>query len=320
MKNRRNDKKANPNYPHPENWICPIDSLDPDIRELVEYAYYNGLYPYMSCSGSYEDHKDESVFPTCGSIEFLDSEEIREIMAKLLKDKRFACTIIKAPATTCYDNELPEGLRFRIEFENIDGNIQEELLPIFQNTISRLRNNPSYGQKKSYNRKRVDSICNRLDEFNVNDGHSQLSFSFNPSKCASEYQDAENYAVEINGRRKTEALLDNISSSLAKNNIDIDVDQKDNTSTIYGRDFNAMVAILKHVSQTYTKLPYLGRGDYNPSKSLPDNYIDRFNDISKIEKHKIAEQGNSEFSDSSTTYSLDSLNAFMNLSENGPER
>ena len=88
-----------------ENWKCPIEYIDEDIREVVRILYENDMKPYMSCSGSYKDHKKEAYFVQSACVEMLDSEPTREFMAKLINDNRFKCSISKENACVFYDNE-----------------------------------------------------------------------------------------------------------------------------------------------------------------------------------------------------------------------
>ena len=84
-------------------WKCPIDSLDSDIREVVRVLYENNMRPYMSCSGSYRDHRNKGFIPECAGIEILDSELTRELIAVLISDKRFKCSIAKERGRVLYD-------------------------------------------------------------------------------------------------------------------------------------------------------------------------------------------------------------------------
>ena len=115
-----------------ENWQCPIEYIDEDIREVVRILYENGMKPYMSCSGSYKDHKGKSVIVQSACVEMLDSGLTRELMAILINDKRFKCSISKESARMFYDNNLPLGFRFKVEFENICGDVSKDLQSILQ--------------------------------------------------------------------------------------------------------------------------------------------------------------------------------------------
>ena len=75
-------------------WKCPIENLDEDIREVVRLLFNNNMKPYMSCSGSYKDHKEKQYIPESACVEMLDSEATRELMAMLIKDKRFKPLLI----------------------------------------------------------------------------------------------------------------------------------------------------------------------------------------------------------------------------------
>ena len=239
-----------------EEWKCPLNELDNDIRELVEIALNNGMRPYMSCSGSYRDHKGKSAIPICGCVELLDSEFIREVIAILLNNKNFSCKIKKAPRTNFYGNELPEGLRFEIDFENAKGNVGQELKQLFNDVILGRRSLP-------YDREKVESICELLSTFDVKDG-SQIAFYFNAPRIDVTNPEKDNYAIEINGRKNTQSLIDEIN-----NNVD-GIEQDEKLCTIYGSDIITIGAVLKKAIITYPKLPYLGKGIKNRSLTLPN--------------------------------------------------
>ena len=77
------------------DWKCPIECIDEDIREVVRLIFNNNMKPYMSCSGSYKDHKDKPYLPETGCIEMLDSELTRELIAVLINDEKYKCSISK---------------------------------------------------------------------------------------------------------------------------------------------------------------------------------------------------------------------------------
>lgn len=238
-----------------KEWKCSLNELDNDIRELVEIALNNGMQPYMSCSGSYRDHKDKSSIPVCGCIELLDSEYIREVIAILLNNKNFSCKIKKAPKTDFYGNELPEGLRFEIDFENAKGNVGQELKQLFNDVILGRRSLP-------YDREKVNSICELLSTFDVKDG-SQIAFYFNAPKIDVTNPEKDNYAIEINGRKNTQSLINEIN-----NNVD-GIEQDEKLCTIYGSDIITMGAVLKKTIIAYPKLSYLGK-EKNRRLTLPN--------------------------------------------------
>lgn len=239
-----------------EEWKCPLNEIDNDIRELVEIALNNDMKPYMSCSGSYRDHKDKPTIPICGYIELLDSEYIREVIAILLNNKSFSCKIKKSSRTNFYGNELTDGLRFEIDFENTKGNLGQELKQLFNDVILGKRS-------LTYDREKVDSICELLNTFDVKDG-SQIAFYFNSPRIDIANPEKDNYAIEINGRKNIQSLIDEIN-----NNID-GIEQDEGLCTIYGSDIITMGAILKKVIITYQKLPYLEKGTKNRKFTLPD--------------------------------------------------
>jgi ribonuclease HI len=95
----------------------------------------------MSCSGSYKDHKNisNSYIPHSAVVEMLDSQVAREFIASLIHDKRFKCSIAKSRKCVFYGNDLPNGLMLKINFENIGGNVQGDLLEILQAVIQGLK-------------------------------------------------------------------------------------------------------------------------------------------------------------------------------------
>lgn len=247
-------------------WKCPLDNIDSDIRELVKIALNSDMHPYMSCSGSYKDHKNSPAIPVYGFIEVLDSEHIREIIAILINNKNFTCKIKKAPEASFYGNKLPEGLRFEIDFENARGKVGQELRQLFNDVVLGRRSMPS-------DKKKVDSICKLLSEFSVKDG-SQIGFSFNSPRIDTRTPSKDNYAIEISGRKDMQSLIDEIN-----NNTD-GIEQDENLCTIYGSEIATIGAVLKKVIMTYKRLPNLEKGRNNRQLILPtreDVFLKRYN-------------------------------------------
>ena len=140
------------------DWICPLDEIDSDIRETVRIAFENGMRPYMSCSGSLKDHDEKGAIPIAGTIELLDSEYIREIMAILIADPNYSCSIRKQGATLFYDNVIPEGLNFELEFPNVCGDEGEKLSQLFTEVVNGRRSLPEQ-------RETIDVICDLINQF-----------------------------------------------------------------------------------------------------------------------------------------------------------
>ena len=147
-----------------KNWQCPIEQLDEDIREIVRKLYENGMKPYMSCSGSYKDHSGESAIPQAACVEMLDSELTRELMACLINDERFKCSISKENACAFYDNNLPLGFRFKIEFENICGDVSKDLESVLDGIVKGIKSNLA-------DRKKIDAVCEFIDTLDVSKGN-----------------------------------------------------------------------------------------------------------------------------------------------------
>ena len=175
------------------DWKCPIECIDEDIREVVRLIFNNNMKPYLSCSGSYKDHKDKPYFPESAFIEMLDSENTRELLAILINDKRFKISISKEGERVVYDNNLPNGLRFEIEFENICGDMQEELIAIIQTIIQ--------GKKaEAEDRKRIDMVCSLIDTFDTIK-NQQITFSFNDEMIIEEGEHNDNYSIKYQDRK-----------------------------------------------------------------------------------------------------------------------
>lgn len=215
------------------NWKCPIENLDEDIREVVRLLFNNNMKPYMSCSGSYKDHKEKQYIPESACVEMLDSEATRELMAMLIKDKRFKCSIAKERERVIYDNDLPNGLRFMIEFENICGEMQKELMAIIQSI--------SHGKKTDIKeREKIDVVCNLIDTFDVIDD-SQIMFSFNDEMMLEGKEDEDNYSIEIRDRTDFEDYFTLIDHAIEG------YEQDENRTKFYGNDFLNLSSTLRKI-------------------------------------------------------------------------
>ena len=180
-----------------ENWKCPIEHLDEDIRDVVRVLYENGMKPYMSCSGSYKDHQGKSAISVVGCVEMLDSELTREFIASLINDKRFKCSILKENSREFYDNQLPEGFRFKIEFENVCGDVSKDLQSVIQGIIQGI-------EPKLEDRKKIDAVCELIDIFDVSRGDI-ITFSFNDELIKPESLEEDNYSITISDKNQHES-------------------------------------------------------------------------------------------------------------------
>ena len=256
-------------------WKCPIDSLDSDIREVVRVSYENNMRPYMSCSGSYRDHRNKGFIPECAGIEILDSELTRELIAVLISDKRFKCSIAKERGRVLYDNYLPLGLRFKIDFANVDSSMQDELLGIIQSVIQGTR-------AERGDRKRVDAVCDTINTFETPDDRT-IIFGFNDQNIVDGEETDDNYSLTIRDRRRFDGYARNIEQAVD------DYKQDDYGATFYGKDFYSMVAALKKFIQDYEGIPRLRKGEGLRRISTRKRRTDKFT-ADYEEKKKIAQQ------------------------------
>ena len=249
------------------DWICPLDEIDSDIRDTVRIAFENGMRPYMSCSGSLRDHDEKGAIPIAGTIELLDSEYIREIMAILIADSSYACSIRKQGQTLFYGNVLPEGLNFELEFPNVCGDTGERLFQLFAEVVNGRRSLPEQ-------RKTVDVICDLVSQFDVRSG-ATIGFTFNDSNVILGKENVENYSIKVKGPKDLEELVDEIGA-----NVD-DVEQKDRTCTLYGSNLVNMATVLKKVVDDYQKAPSIKRGQAHKTREnsqRKNRFVDRYNE------------------------------------------
>jgi hypothetical protein len=227
-----------------DNWNCPVDELDPGIKEIVQTFYDNGMRPFMSCSGTKLDHDvRRGYIPISASIEFVDSDLSRRLFSRLIDDDRFECSITMSQKDVVYDNHIPDGLKFKIEFANPYGRQAKDLLQITRDTISN-------SQENSENRGRINLVCTELLKLNTEDG-SRMMFEFNNPNLLPN-QTEPNYALEvINGwPHKNLALLQSRTKCPDE---EFEVNN-DNQITIYSSDFLVATARLKKVMIDYMSL------------------------------------------------------------------
>ena len=283
-------------------WKCPIEYIDEDIREIVKLIYNNNMKPYNSCSGSYKDHKDESLWPESASIEMLDSELTRELIAILIKDKRFKCSISKERECVLYDNKLPEGLRFKIEFENICGDMQQVLMMFMQSVIQAKKTEIG-------NREEIDIVCDLIDAFDVTHGN-QIQFSFNDEMRLEDHENEDNYSIEIKDKRKFEGLGKSI------NHVINGFIQDESKCKIYGNDFLSMISVLKKIRMDYYKAPRLNPGEEAQVFQLGSKRVNKFtegyNERIKTAQEKLEQESRNELF-TSESFSVDDLMGMIDL-------
>ncbi|MBQ3408678.1 MAG: hypothetical protein IJH12_05715 [Clostridia bacterium] len=284
------------------DWKCPIEYIDEDIREVVRLIYNNNMKPYNSCSGSYKDHKDESLWPESASIEMLDSKLTRELLAILIKDKRFKCSISKERECVLYDNKLPEGLRFKIEFENICGDMQQVLMRLMQSVIQ--------GKKAEIgNRKEIDIVCDFIADFDVIHGN-EIKFSFNDEMTLKDHENEDNYSIEIKDKRKFESLGKSI------NHVIDGFIQDESKCKIYGSNFLSMISVLKKIRMDYYKIPRLNPGEkvqvFQLGSKRANKFTEGYNEKIKIAQEKLEQELRNELS-TSESFSFDDLMGMIDL-------
>lgn len=266
------------------DWKCPIECIDEDIREVVRLIFNNNMKPYLSCSGSYKDHKDKPYFPESAFIEMLDSENTRELLAILINDKRFKISISKEGERVVYDNNLPNGLRFEIEFENICGDMQEELIAIIQTIIQ--------GKKaEAEDRKRIDMVCSLIDTFDTIK-NQQITFSFNDEMIIEEGEHNDNYSIKYQDKKNFKEYYSTISHAIDG------FEQDESGCKIYGSDFLSMLSVLRKIIMDYDQIETVMQGEEVHLVQPNSKRINRFrvNCNEKIEtaKVKIEEELNSK--------------------------
>ena len=229
------------------DWKCPIEDIDEDIRELVKILFIHNMKPYMSCSGSYKDHKNKSYLPECASIEILDSNVARELIAILIKDKRFKISIFKERERVIYDNHLPNGLRFKIEFENICGETQKDLMIMILSMI--------HGEKaEDYDRQKIDMVCSLIDAC-VATMDSQLVFSFNDEMIVEGKENDDNYSIKIQDKKNFGEYYTLINHAVDG------FEQDERASKFYGSDFLKVLSTLRKIILDYHQIPRLNPGE-----------------------------------------------------------
>lgn len=204
------------------------------------------MYPCQSCSGSLKDHyRKHGEIATFAYVEMLDSELVRNLFVKLQKDKRFECVIRKEKGKKLYDNNLPEGLRFTINFANPQGDKQKILEDYIHEVI-----NEREIMNKSKERKKVDCICELMESFDVSEG-SQIEFGFNNPNII-ENDPSENFAISItNGRENKDLRKLQNSLNCEDNEFQLDDEKR---CTIYGDEFFKMASRLRKAIYDYKTL------------------------------------------------------------------
>ena len=252
------------------DWKCPIEDIDEDIRELVKILFVHNMKPYMSCSGSYKDHKNKSYLPECASIEILDSNVARELIAVLIKDKRFKISISKERERVIYDNHLPNGLRFKIEFENICGETQKDLMIMILSMI--------HGEKATdYDRQKIDMVCGLIDAFAAT-MDSQIVFSFNDEMIVEGKENDDNYSIKIQDKKdfgKYYTLIEHAVDGF---------EQDERESKFYGSDFLKVLSTLRKIILDYQQIPRLNPGE---KINLVKSSITRINKFTMDYNEKI---------------------------------
>ncbi len=230
-----------------QEWKCPIDEIDADIREVVKTLLEHGFRPFQSCSGSYKDHRERSAIPSTGLIEILDSEFTRNLIANLSRDKRFCCGIVFEGTRQFYGNKLPEGFRFSISFENIEGNMQDELLSIIQKTIDK-------SQIPNESRNQVDRVCSVLRKFNVKYNNT-IGFVFNDPMLIEGKENEENYSIVIYDRKDSSKFKEYVGELITG------IEENSRYGRVecifYGNNFESMWRALQNIQNNYNKVPVL---------------------------------------------------------------
>ena len=257
-------------------WQCPIEDIDEDIRDVVRILYENDMKPYMSCSGSYKDHRGQSVIVQSACVEMLDSELTRELIARLINDKRFKCSISKENSRGFYGNHLPLGFRFKVEFENICGDVSKDLQSVLEDLIKGKRSN----QK---DRNKIDAVCKVTDGFHVSRDAS-ITFGFNDEMIEPDKTDEDNYSITIREQKDVAGFKNDLGKSIEG------FIQTQYESRFLGSDFITMLAILKRLRIEYPKIPRLKHGQKAmrvEDKSRIDKFMCSYDEKIQLAKAKL---------------------------------
>lgn len=289
-----------------ENWQCPIDYIDEDVREIVRILYQNGMRPYMSCSGSYKDHKNKSTIVQSGCVEMLDSELTREFISQLINDKRFKCSISKESEREFYDNTLPLGFRFKVEFENICGDASIALQDVLESVVAGR-------EAKKEDRKKVDAVCELIDTFEI-DGEDGVAFSFNDEMVLPGKENEDNYSIAIKGKKKLKGIREELSQTTDG------FVQTQHQSKLIGKDFITMLAILKKLGIEYPNIPEYKRNenilDINEGTRI-DKFMACYNEKVKIARNELETKENAAlFSETQVVNFEDMLSFFQTPEDN----
>lgn len=291
-----------------ENWKCPIKYIDEDIRECVRILYENDMKPYMSCSGSYKDHKGKSVIVQSACVEMLDSELTRELMSMLISDKRFKCSISKENARVFYDNHLPLGFRFKVEFENICGDVSKDL----QSTIESLVK----GRKSNLeDRKKIDTVCELIDIFEVSRGNC-ITFSFNDEMVDPVKKEGDNYSITIRDKKDFGDLKNQLGKSLDG------FFQNQYESRFLGSDFITMLAFLKKVGLEYSEIQILKPGQKIrciEDKSRINKFMSSYSEKTELAKTKLESKQNESLFENTQVINFEDLLGFFQGEDNDEE-
>ena len=290
-----------------ENWRCPIEYIDEDVREVVRILYENGMKPYMSCSGSYKDHKGKSCIVQSGCVEMLDSELTRELMAMLINDRRFKCSISKENARDFYDNHLPQGFRFKIEFENICGDVSKDLQSILEGLVKGMRANIE-------DRKKIDAVCELINTFDVSKGNI-ISFGFNDEMVNPAKTEGDNYSITIADQKDFGDFNRDFGKSLDG------FFQNQYESKFLGSDFITMLAFLKKVGIENIKIPRLKHGQQKrciKDGSRINKFMASYNEKRELAERRLMEEQNQSLFGNSQAISLeDLLGSFQGEDDDG---
>lgn len=291
-----------------ENWKCPIKYIDEDIRECVRILYENDMKPYMSCSGSYKDHKGKAVIVQSACVEMLDSELTRELMSMLISDKRFKCSISKENARVFYDNHLPLGFRFKVEFENICGDVSKDL----QSTIESLVK----GRKSNLeDRKKIDTVCELIDIFEVSRGNC-ITFSFNDEMVDPVKKEGDNYSITIRDKKDFGDLKNQLGKSLDG------FFQNQYESRFLGSDFITMLAFLKKVGLEYSEIQILKPGQKIrciEDKSRINKFMSSYSEKTELAKTKLEAKQNESLFENTQVINFEDLLGFFQGEDNDEE-
>ena len=200
---------------------------------------------------------------------------------------------------------MPNGLRFRIQFENINGELQEELIAIIQSIIQGKR-------AEAGDRKKIDMVCSLINIFDATP-KQQIMFSFNDEMIIAGGEQADNYAIKIHSRKNLERYFETINYETSG------FEQDESGCKVYGYDFLTMLSILRKTIIDYNQIKNIQGSDLHTVKLNPkriNRFIVNYNEKLEAAKAKLEAETNSNLFETKDNV-IDDLMSMFNIDERG---